>query len=376
MQLREAARRRLPRVAFDFVDGGADDEVTLRRNRSAFDDLALIPRVLRGVGEVTVETELFGQSLRMPVLLTPAGAPVMAGANAYTAAARGATAAGTISVLTSSGDVELVAQSTDVPQWYQLYLNRDRDRVADSLERVKRLGYSALVLTADVPVAGNRERDLRNGMTVPLRLVTPRIVFDAARRPRWLRAYFSGGIRGRVREVTTLAEAVRSWIDPDQDWEAVRWLRSVWEGPLLVKGVMCAEDAKLAVDAGCDGVIVSNHGGRQLDGVPGSIEALPEIVAALDGHGQVLLDSGVRRGTDVVKALALGAKACLIGRPWIFAAVTGGEAGVTRMLEQFREEIVRTLQLLGCASLDELSPEFLRHRPTSAWERIESRSSV
>jgi isopentenyl diphosphate isomerase/L-lactate dehydrogenase-like FMN-dependent dehydrogenase len=373
MGSRELARRRLPRVAFDFVDGGADDEVTLGRNRSAFDDLALVPRVLAGVGEVCTDTELFGQRLRMPVLLAPAGAGLVAGPRAYIAAARGADQAGTISVLSGSPNAEKVAASSSRPQWCQLYPSRDRARVADAVETAKRLGFSALVLTADVPIAGNRERDVRNGLTVPLRLVTPRIALDAARRPRWLRRYFQNGFHAQVREVKTLAETVRAALNPQQTWADLRWLRTLWDGPLLLKGVMCGDDASLAVEAGCQGVIVSNHGGRQLDGTPASIEMLPEVVASVNGRAEVLVDSGIRRGSDVVKALCLGAKACLVGRPWVFAVAAGGEAGVARMLEQFHEEITRTLQLLGCGTTGELDSTFLRRRAGTVWQSIEQR---
>jgi len=232
MQLRELARRRPPRVAFDFVDGGADDEVTLKRNRTGFDDVALIPRVLRGFGDVSTEIELFGQRLRMPLLLAPAGAELVAGPKAHIAAAREADAAGTISILGGGRrQADRVAASSSKRQWCQLYLTRNRAENVSAVEEAKRLGFAALVLTVDALVTGNRERYVRNGLTVPLRIMTARIAFDAARRPRWLREYFAGGVRERGREVTTLAEDLRAWLDPAQSWDDVRWLRSVWEGP-------------------------------------------------------------------------------------------------------------------------------------------------
>jgi isopentenyl diphosphate isomerase/L-lactate dehydrogenase-like FMN-dependent dehydrogenase len=251
--LRERARRRLPRVAFDFVDGGAGDELTLARNRSAFDDLALIPRVLAGVRDVSTEVEIFGQSLPGPVLLAPAGANLVAGRDGDADAALGAEAAGAISVQGWSPEAEAVSGTRTERRWYQLYLSRDRDQIAASVEDSKRLGFSALVLTADVPVAGNRERDERNGLTVPLRLLTPRIALDAVRRPGWLWRYFtSGTTRGapleksmtrRVREVQSLGEAVREQFNPEQTWGDLRWLRELWDGPLVLKGVLCANDA-------------------------------------------------------------------------------------------------------------------------------------
>ncbi|HEU4599683.1 MAG TPA: alpha-hydroxy acid oxidase [Solirubrobacterales bacterium] len=386
MRPRERARARLPRVAFDFVDGGAGDEVTLARNRSAFDDLALVPRVLAGLSEVSTEIELFGQRLPSPVLLAPAGGASSAsgtlgsGGDGDAAAARGAEAAGAIGVRAWSPRLEPVAGTRGERRWSQLYLSRDRAQLAESVAAARRLGFSALVLTADVPVAGNRERDEANGLTVPLRL-TPRIALDAIRRPRWLWHYLTSdtsgdgapekGVAGRLREVQSLAEAIREQFNPEQTWEDLRWLRDLWDGPLLVKGVLCAEDAELALEAGCDGVIVSNHGGRQLDGTPASIEALPEVVAAVDGRAEVLLDGGVRRGGDVVKALSLGAKACLVGRPWVFAVAVEGEAGVTRMLERLREEISRDLHLLGVGAVGELSPSYLRRRAGTEWQRID-----
>jgi (S)-mandelate dehydrogenase len=371
------ARRRLPRVAFDFIDGGADDEVTLRRNRAAFDDLSLVPRVLRGVGSVSAEIELFGQSLRLPVMLAPTGAGRIAGPLGELAQAQGASAAGTISVLSGFASVpaEGVARSVPEPQWFQLYLYRDRAMTLRAVQRAQDLGFSALVLTADAPVAGNRERDTRNGLTMPVK-IRPRMMLEALSRPRWTWHYLMSGPlearleSGSVDEIKALAEYVQMGLNPEQTWDDLRWLRSIWEGPLLLKGVLCAEDAELAVAAGCDGVIVSNHGGRQLDSTPATIEVLGEVVAAVGDRAEVLIDGGIRRGTDVVKALSLGAKACLVGRPWLFALATGGVAGVTRMLDQLNAEITRTLQLLGASSVDDLHPDFVRHRPGSGWVRV------
>jgi isopentenyl diphosphate isomerase/L-lactate dehydrogenase-like FMN-dependent dehydrogenase len=365
----EQARRRLPRVAFDFIDGGAEDEVTLDRNRSAFDDLALIPRVLKAVGEASAETDLFGHRVRMPVLLAPAGAGLVAGPGAYSAAAGGAGAAGTISVFNGTQGTDITPAHKAQGQWFQVYLVRDRSRIRNAVERAKRLGFTALVLTGDVPVVGNRERDTRNGLTVPLKIVTPRIALDAARHPWWLWQYLRSGARPRT--TVTLAESVRAGLNPQQTWDDLRWLRSLWDGPLVLKGVMCAEDAELAIEAGCEGVIVSNHGGRQLDGTPASIEVLPEVVDAVNGRAAVLLDGGIRRGTDVIKALSLGAQACLVGRPWVFAVVVGGEAAVTQMLNQLHEEITRTFQLVGAASIGDLGPQCIRRRPGTGWERVD-----
>jgi isopentenyl diphosphate isomerase/L-lactate dehydrogenase-like FMN-dependent dehydrogenase len=382
---RQRARRRLPRAAFDFVEGGADDEVTLARNRSAFDDLALIPRVLGGVGEVTTAIELFGHQLRMPVLLGPAGAALVAGPDGDAAAARAAATAQTIMVVSWSPTTAGLGATSPALQWYQLYVTRDRGEMADSVRRARELGFAALVLTADVPVVGNRERDQRNRLTVPLRLRTPHLVFDSACRPRWLWQYVRAGAgRGAtletkdqtIRRRAGLDDAVQAKFDPQQTWDDLRRLRDLWDGPLLLKGVMCGDDALLAAEAGCDGVIVSNHGGRQLDGTPASIDVLPEVIAAVSGRIEVLVDGGIRRGTDVVKALSLGAKACLVGRPWVFAVAVGGEAGVTEMLDHLHSEIVRALKLLGARTIDDLGPRFVRRRVEGAWKPIEEIGAI
>jgi isopentenyl diphosphate isomerase/L-lactate dehydrogenase-like FMN-dependent dehydrogenase len=382
---RARASRRLPRVAFDHVDGGADDEVTMRRNRAAFADLALVPRVLRGVRSVSADVELFGQRLALPVLLAPTGNVRMGHPCGEVAAAKGASAAGTISVLSgfSSFSPQKVAKAVPVPQWFQLYLFKDRQLIAETVEQVERHGFSALVVTVDAPVAGNRERDRQNGLAVPLK-ITPRMAADAARRPRWLWQYWTGEpmvpqfasgsltAARRIGELKSLAAYVQSTLNAEQSWDDIRWLRSVWRGPLLVKGILCAEDAQMAVDVGCDGVIVSNHGGRQLDSAPASVEMLPEVVDAVRGRAEVLVDSGIRRGTDVVKAISLGAKACLIGRPWWYGLIVAGEAGVKAILDGLHEEIMRTLRLMGVTGVSELSPEFLRRRPGSGWEKVTS----
>jgi isopentenyl diphosphate isomerase/L-lactate dehydrogenase-like FMN-dependent dehydrogenase len=381
---RSEAKGRLPKVVFDFIDGGAEDEITLRRNRTAFEDLALIPRVLGGVDDVSSEIELFGQRLRLPVLLAPAGNARAAGPQGEIAQAKGASAAGTISVLASFTSVpsELVAKSVPEPQWGQLYLLRNRDTTLEIVERAKRLHFSVLVLTADTPVAGNRERDKRNGMKVPLR-ITPSMAGSVFLRPEWFWHYITGrpiadhvdlrspkGPASPARDSKSHAEYVASVLSPKQTWEDLKWLRSIWEGPLLLKGVMCREDAELAIAAGCEGVIVSNHGGRQLDGAPATIEMLPEVVSAVDGRGVVLIDGGIRRGTDVVKALSLGAKACLIGRPWLYGLAAGGDAQVKNVIDEFQSEIVRTLKLMGVSNLAQLGPHNLRRRPGSGWERF------
>ncbi|AQT82384.1 hypothetical protein B1R94_28780 [Mycolicibacterium litorale] len=382
---RAEAKRRLPRLAFDFAEGGADDEVTLRRNRTAFDDVALVPRVLRGVEQASTDVaDLFGRSLALPVLLAPTGDSRILGPQADLAAARGAQVAGTVSVLSGVASVppEQIAEAVSEPQWAQIFLYRDPDVTLRALKRLKQLGFAALVVTVDGPVRGNRERDVRNGFSLPLK-PSARVAVGNARHWRWMWDYFTNDPRssttttGVAQRITAFAAqrrqpplSVPALFRVDQNWDDLRWLRDAWDGPLIVKGVMCGEDADLAVEAGCDGVIVSNHGGRELDGAPASIEMLPEVVASVAGRAEVLIDSGFRRGTDVVKALSLGAKACLVGRPWLYAMAVAGEAGVQQMLQQLQAEILTTMQLIGVTSPDQLGPDCVRRRPQFGWEAL------
>jgi isopentenyl diphosphate isomerase/L-lactate dehydrogenase-like FMN-dependent dehydrogenase len=385
-EARRLARRRLPKTVFDYIDGAADDEFTVTENRRAFADLALAPRVLARAAERRLDVEVLGQRLALPVLTAPTGLSRLAGRGGEVAAARAAVAAGTVSILsgTTSMPIEAVAQSVQEPQWFQLYLYRDRQISLDRIALAKRLGFRVLVVTVDAPVSGNRERDVRNGLSVPVR-VRPRTALETLLRPRWLAGYLTGPpliahhdkdlprggpSRGGVAGGERLTNFVQGLFNSDMGWEDLSWIREAWDGPLVLKGVMCGEDAALAVAAGCAGVVVSNHGGRQLDGVPATIDMLPEIVEAVGGKAEVLLDGGVRRGSDVVKALALGAKACLIGRPWLYGLAADGEAGVTRVLQTFAEEIDRTLALLGVRECSNLTPSVLRRRPGSGWERL------
>jgi isopentenyl diphosphate isomerase/L-lactate dehydrogenase-like FMN-dependent dehydrogenase len=384
-EVRRAAARRLPKPVFDYIDGAADDEFTVAENRRAFQDLAFSPRVLARVAERRLDVEVLGQHLALPVLTAPTGLSRVAGRGGEVAAARGAAAAGTIAILSASTSLpmEEVAASVTEPQWFQLYLFRERQTSLDRIALARKCGFRVLVVTADAPVSGNRERDVRNGLSVPVR-IRPRMALNVMRRPRWMADYLTGpplinhhdrppSQRRRLGALgggESLTSFVHELFNSDQGWEDLRWIRDAWDGPLVLKGVMSGEDALRAVEAGCDGIVVSNHGGRQLDGVPATIDVLPEVVGAVGDRAEVLLDGGIRRGSDVVKALALGARACLIGRPWLFGLAIGGEAGVTRVLQTFAAEIDRTLALVGvtdCASLDS---SVLRRRPGSGWERI------
>lgn len=355
--LREAARRRLPRMVFDFVDGGAEDEVTLRENEAAFGRLALRPRVLVDVSSRPQAVTVLGRRLEMPVVLGPTGLVRMVADEGELAAALAAQQFGTVSVTSSGSSVafEDIAARVDQPQWFQLYPWGDRATVEALIGRAKDCGYEAMVVTVDVPVVGAREKDLRNGLTVPPR-VNVRTGWDLLSHPRWLagllthpRPTFANftGLVPDVRGTSGLAAYTNGLLNPAHTWRDLDWMIASWGGPVLLKGVMTAEDARRAVDAGCQGVAVSNHGGRQADSVPAALDVLGEVVAEVGGEADVLLDGGVRRGSDVVKALALGARACLVGRPWVYGLAAGGTAGVLRLLEILRDEIDRTLALIG-----------------------------
>jgi L-lactate dehydrogenase (cytochrome) len=373
--LRRAARRRLPRAVFDYIDGGAEAEVTLRENCRAFEDVVLRPRSAVATPSCDLTTTVLGGTVTLPVLLGPVGSSRLFWPRGEEVAARAAGEAGVVYVLsTLSGcRVDDVRRASTGPVWYQLYLIGGRDVALGAIERARAAGCSALMVTIDTPVAGLRERDYRNG--VP-QLVSggpvTRLphVWQFAARPRWLAGYLrDGGLMtfANVQLPTgpmpyadvgaALEQSMVSWAD-------LRWIRDAWKGRVVVKGAHTADDARRAVDAGADAVVVSNHGGRQLDGVAATIRVLPEVVAAAGHRTEVLLDGGIRRGSDVVKALCLGARAVLIGRAYAYGLGAGGGPGVTRAIEILRGDIVRTLKLLGVSSTAALDPSYTE-RPAS-----------
>ena len=368
--VREAARRRLPRVAFDFIDGGAGSEVTLRRNTSAFDRLTLRPRQLVDVSERSQRTRVLGTEIDTPVMIAPTGMARIAGFGGEVEGARAAARAGTVFTLStmSSDSIEAVARAAPGGTlWFQLYLWRRPEITDNLLRRARDAGYRALVVTVDVAVVARRGRDVRNGFVMPPRL-RPATAADALRHPRWLRAMYPPLRFGNLADagVTTpgrpmaLARLVSSLLsNPGASWEDLRGLREKWDGPLVVKGTLTADDARLALDCGVDGLIVSNHGGRQLDGAPAAIDALPEVVAAVGDRAEVFLDGGVRRGGDVAKALALGARACFVGRPWLYGLAMAGERGVTQVLDLLRDELDETLALTGRPTIEQLDESLL-----------------
>ncbi|HTS54526.1 MAG TPA: alpha-hydroxy acid oxidase [Burkholderiales bacterium] len=366
--LRRLARRRLPRALFDFVDGGAQDEVTLRANQSDFQKLALLPRVLTDVSARDQSVTVLGQKLDQPLILAPTGGPGLLWPNGALAAAMAADAAGVGFCLStmSTSTIEEVSNAVGKPMWFQLYVMRDRGLAKSMIERARAAGCAVLVLTVDLALQGQRDRDVHNQLTIPLKL-RPSMLLDFALHPGWAwrsvtgpkitMANFAGS--GHGDDMFTIAEFVNAQFDSSVTWKDIEWAKSTWGGPLALKGILNPEDAKLAAEHGVDAVIVSNHGGRQLDGVRSAISALPDVVDAVGGRMEVILDGGVRRGTDVIKALALGAKACMIGRPFLYGLASLGSAGVSRALEILRNELDVGLALVGRASLRDLDGSVL-----------------
>ncbi len=369
---RELARKRVPRQLFDYVDGGAYDEISLHENIAALQQIRLRQRVMRDVSSINLSTEVFGRRWSLPVALGPVGLIGMFARRGEVQAARAADAAGvpfcesTVSIC----PVEEVAAATNNPLWFQLYVMRDRGYAEGLMARATAAGCEVLVLTVDLAAVGARYRDTRNGMvespSLPGRL---RKAWDIVSHPQWL---VDVGIRGKPLTFGNLEQAVpgarkpqdfKEWVDsqfdPGVTWKDIEWVRSHWDGPVVVKGVMDPEDARAAVDAGVDGIVVSNHGGRQLDGVKSSAEVLPSVVEAVAGRATVLADGGIRTGLDVVKMLSLGADACLLGRAWAFALAAAGEAGVRHVLNVIEREMLVAMALTATTDVGDLGPHTL-----------------
>lgn len=365
----------LPRSLFEFADGGAADELTVRENRAAFDRIWLRPRALAEVSAVDLATSVFGKRISMPVMLAPCGAAHRFHSRGELAAATAAGRAGTVFVVhnASTYPVEMLAESAPGPLWTQMYLPPERELTRAILDRTKRAGIDVLCVTIDCPVTGNRERNYRNRLTSPesvyLYTYRPQLVRDALRHPRWAFDQFRGR-RVRQRLYTAERPRHRDFAHAGPVTAAdIEWLRARWSGQLVIKGVLRGDECAQLIDLGVDGVIVSNHGGRHLDTARSTIDALPEVVDAIGGRAEVYLDGGIRRGTDVVKALALGARAVLVGRPYIFGLAVGGEAGVARVLEIFRSELAQTMALTGCSSVRDIDRSMVK-APQDLWPSL------
>jgi (S)-mandelate dehydrogenase len=367
--LRALAKRRLPRAVFDFFDGAAEDEITLRENRAAFERVRIAPRMLAGVERVDTSTTLLGGHSKMPIAVGPTGGIGFGWPFADVGVARAAAAAGipyTLSTM-ATASIERIAREAGGRLWFQIYIFRDPKMTADLLDRAKAFGYEALMVTVDVPVGGKRERDFYNDFAIRFRF-TPRNVLDFATRPLWCfdilrygmpKLENVAGLAPEAKSTAEIASSVGQFWDADFDWDDLKAMRDRWSGKMLVKGTLRADEAERLASIGVDAVVVSNHGGRQLDGAVAGLDALPPIVRAVQGKMSVLVDGGVRRGVDAIKAVALGAEGVMLGRATLFGAVAAGEAGARRAIEILRDELVRSMQLSGVRSIAEIGSDLL-----------------
>ncbi len=369
--LRHLAQRRLPKVVFDYLDGGAESEVTLRENCRVFDDVTFRPRQAVAIPECDLRTRVLSADLAFPAILAPIGYSRLMHPDGEVAAAAAAEEAGlayTLSTI-SGHKLENVRAASKGPVWYQLYLVGGREVAEGAIDRARRVGFSALVVTIDTPVAGMRERDPRNGMKELLGgTLFSKLPFlpQMFAHPGWLASFLLDGGVPKLENIVIPGKGPMSLIDVTAalshavvTWEDIRWLKGIWTGPIVVKGVLTGDDARRALDEGAAAIIVSNHGGRQLDGAPAALRVLPEVIAAVNGQAEVLMDGGVRRGSDIVKAICLGARAVLLGRAYAFGLAAAGKPGVTRALEILRDDVERTLRLLGCPSVSALNSSYL-----------------
>jgi L-lactate dehydrogenase (cytochrome) len=368
--LRRIAERRLPGGCFDYIDGGAEDERTLAANAQAYADVQFRPRVLRGIEKIDISTEVLGGPAELPLVLAPTGFTRIADPQGELAVARAAARAGvpyTLSTL-ATRSIEEVRSVSDGRLWFQVYAWRDRALVTEMIQRAAACEYEALVLTVDTAVFGRRERDIRRGFSLPP-TIGPGTIIDGLRHPAWTLAFLrSEPIRfanvvgrsvGDGSSPVNLSDYINSQFDPALAWSDIEWLRSIWDGRIVVKGIQCVEDARIAADLGVDAIALSNHGGRQLDGSPATLSLVAPVADAVGGRTEIICDGGVRRGSDIVKALAAGADCVMAGRAYLYALGAAGEAGVDTLLAWWREDIRRTMSLIGAASIADLDRSFI-----------------
>ena len=367
--LRNLARKRLPKTIFEFIDGGSQDEITLRANRADFERYAYRTRTLTDITTRDISTSILGKKSSAPLVLAPTGLAGLLSRRGELSASRAAARAGVPYCLSTMATttIEDIAKASDVTRWFQLYVLRDRGLTKAFIDRAKATGCTALVLTVDTKMQGPRERDMRNGFTVPPKF-TLGTMLDFALHFRWLMDVGLGpkiafrnfeGTAAQATDAVTITQFIANQYDLSVNYKDLEWFKTTWGGPLAVKGILTGEDARRACDHGADAIIVSNHGGRQLDGAISAINALPDVVAAVGERAEVILDGGVRRGSDVIKALCLGAHSCMIGRAWLYGLAAGGEAGVARSLDILIKEIDLAMALLGRTSLSELNRDIL-----------------
>ena len=367
--LRDLAKRRVPRAFFEYADSGSYAEETLRANRSDLEAIKLRQRILIDVDKRDLSTTIVGQKSALPIALAPIGLCGMQHGDGEILAAKAANEAGvpfTLSTM-SACSLEQVAEATGKPFWFQVYVIRDRAFIQDLINRAKAAKCSALVLTLDLQILGQRHRDVKNGLTVPPEIKLSNVV-DIATKPRWIwsilngRSKTFGNLAGHVKgmeNVNSLAEWTASQFDPTLSWKDVAWVRKLWPGKLILKGIMDVEDAKLAAKSGADAIVVSNHGGRQLDGAASSISMLPQIADAVGKDIEIMFDGGVRSGQDIMRALALGAKSCMIGRSYVYGLGAGGQAGVAKAIDILRKELDVTMALCGVSRVSQIGPQVI-----------------
>jgi len=370
--LKAAARARMPSVLFDYIEGGAEDEITAAWNRDAFSNYSFLPRTLRDVSKVNLSTTVQGIKIDLPIIAAPTGMTRMFHHEGELAVAKASHKAGTAYTLSSvaTTSIEDVAMAAKGPLFFQVYVWHNRKMVQDFMDRCRKMNYAGIMLAVDLAALGKRERDLRHGHGQAAKLKW-NMARSAISKPAWLYHYLAEPKWRMANMVQHLPhgaladkvlEKVNEQFDASVTWEDARELMKAWGGKFILKGIQCKEDAILAAEMGASGIVISNHGGRQLDGAAATLDLLPEIVEAVGNDIEVMIDGGITRGSDVIKALALGAKACLVGRAYMYGLGAGGEKGVTRCYDILREEMVRVMQLIGCSDVRELGPQYLRKR--------------
>lgn len=371
--LRVAAKKSVPRVVFDFLDGAAEDEISMRDNSASFGQYDLLPEVLTDVSDIDMTTTVMGQRMPLPLILAPTGLSRLFHPQGERAVATAAAHAGLTYSLSSGSSVSIeeIGALTDGPKWFQIYVWKDRGLVREFIARARAANYQALCLTVDVQVYGNRQRDLYNGMTTPIRL-TRKLAFDLISHPLWWFNLITQGqpqlanvkdkMGDNVGDLNSQAAYINRQFDRSVTWDDAAWMIREWNGPFAIKGILSPEDALRAVEIGASGIVISNHGGRQLDHAAAPVNVLPDIVDAVAGRADIIVDGGIRRGTDIIKALGLGAQACMTGRPYLYGLAAGGEAGVARALKIFADEVERNMSLLGVRRTADIGRRHLRRK--------------
>jgi L-lactate dehydrogenase (cytochrome) len=376
-ELRKAAKKRLPSPIFNYMDGGADDEIALRRSTAAFDDYELLPHYLRNVENIDLKTRVLGQEIDLPIFLAPTGMSRLFHHEREFAAAKAAQNFGTIYSLSTLGTatIEEISQTISTPKMFQIYILKDRELTREFLQRCRENSFEIMCLTVDTPLAGNRERDLVTGFTMPPRFGL-KSLWSFASHPRWamhlalnpgfeLKNVSHRAVGLENKGAMSLIAYVNDQLDRTVTWEDAAWLAEQWDGPFVIKGIQMPDDARRAADAGATAIMISNHGGRQLESTPAPVDCIAPIREAVGDSLELILDGGVRRGTHIIKALALGANACSTGRGYLYGLSAGGQKGVERALEIYRSELQRSMALLGCTRISDLGPEVVRRMATA-----------